>query len=139
MDPLRKLILLSMLLIIADSALPTCYSAVLKLAKGITVSMERLEKFPVTRRCVAHLPDTFFALQKACVLVKLRDHVYALENLITPKCKELKRIAFLKLRMERLYHLISRLCRRDLVFFIDDCPALEYPPPPPTEPPDSLK
>ncbi|XP_062901149.1 cytokine-like protein 1 [Mobula hypostoma] len=138
MDLLSKIVLLSTLLIIVDSAPPTCYSAVLRLSKGIMVSMERLEKIPVTRRCVAHLPKLYIDVHNACVLVKLRDHIYALENLITPECKELKRIAFLKFRITRLYTMISRLCHRDLVFFTDDCPALERPPPPePQE--DNLK
>ncbi|XP_072898732.1 cytokine-like protein 1 [Hemitrygon akajei] len=102
------------------------------------VTMERLEKYPVTSRCVAHLPKLYIDVHNACVLIKLRDHIYALENLITAKCKELKRIAFLKFRIARLYSMISRLCRRDLVFLTDDCPALERPPPPePQE--DNLK
>ncbi|XP_072110859.1 cytokine-like protein 1 [Mobula birostris] len=138
MDLLSKIVLLFTLLIIVDSAPPTCYSAVLRLSKGIMVSMERVEKIPVTRRCVAHLPKLYIDVHNACVLVKLRDHIYALENLITPECKELKRIAFLKFRITRLYTMISRLCHRDLVFFTDDCPALERPPPPePQE--DNLK
>ncbi|XP_055498822.1 cytokine-like protein 1 [Leucoraja erinacea] len=130
MDLLRKIILLSTLIIIANSAPPTCYSAVLKLSKGIMVSMERLEKFSVTRQCLAHLPKLYINVHNACVVIKLRDHIYALENLIIPECRKLKRISFLKFRIERLHNMISRLCRRDLVFYVDDCPALERPPEP---------
>ncbi|XP_078267973.1 cytokine-like protein 1 [Rhinoraja longicauda] len=130
MDLLRTILLLSTLAIIANSAPPTCYSAVLKLSKGIMVSMERFEKFPVTRQCLAHLPKLYINVHNACVTVKLRDHIYALENLIIPECRTLKRISFLKFRIQRLYNMIDRLCYRDLVFYIDDCPALERPPEP---------
>ncbi|XP_067881520.1 cytokine-like protein 1 [Heterodontus francisci] len=131
MDLLRKIVLLSTLLIIADSAPPTCYSAVLRLSKGIMESMERLETFPITKRCLAYLPKLYINVHNSCVMIKLRDHLYALENLITPQCKELKRIAFLKVRIRRLDKMINQLCYRELVFFIDDCAALEHPPPPP--------
>uniref|UniRef100_UPI00398E4C00 cytokine-like protein 1 n=1 Tax=Pristiophorus japonicus TaxID=55135 RepID=UPI00398E4C00 len=137
MDLLRKTVLLSTLLIIADSAPPTCYSAVLKLSKAITESMERLETFPITRRCLANLPKLYINVHNSCVMAKLRNHIYALENLITPHCQGLKRIAFLKVRIGRLYNMINRLCYRDLVFFVDDCEALEHPPPPP-DPLDEL-
>ncbi|XP_067828419.1 cytokine-like protein 1 [Heptranchias perlo] len=139
MDLLRKIVLLSTLLIIADSAPPTCYSAVLKLSKGIMESMERLETFAITKRCVANLPKLYIDVHNSCVMIKLRDHLYALDNLITPQCKELKRITFLKVRIRRLYNMINRLCYRDLVFFTDDCEALEHPPPPPDPQEEFLK
>ncbi|GCB68690.1 cytokine-like protein 1 [Scyliorhinus torazame] len=133
----RKIFLFSTLLVIADSAPPTCYSAVVRLSKGITESLGRLETFSITKRCLANLPKLYINVHNSCVTIKLRDHLYALENLITPQCRELKRIEFLKVRVKRLYNMIDRLCYRDLVFFIDDCAALERPPPPP-EPQDEL-
>ncbi|XP_078399998.1 cytokine-like protein 1 [Cetorhinus maximus] len=137
MDLLRKIVLLCTFLVITDSAPPTCYSAVLRLSKGIMDSMNRLETFSITKRCLAHLPKLYIDVHNSCVMIKLRDHLYALENLITPQCRELKRIAFLNVRIRRLYTMINRLCYRDLVYFTDDCAALERPPPPP-EPQDEL-
>ncbi|XP_078089271.1 cytokine-like protein 1 [Mustelus asterias] len=137
MDLFGKILLFSTLLVISDSAPPTCYSAVLRLGKGITDSLGRLETFSITRRCLENLPKLYINVHNSCVMIKLRDHLYALENLITPECRELKRIAFLKVRIRRLYNMINRLCYRDLVFFIDDCAALELPPPSP-DPQDEL-
>ncbi|XP_048396296.1 cytokine-like protein 1 [Stegostoma tigrinum] len=131
MDLLRKIVLLCTFLVIADSVPPTCYSAVLRLSKGITELMGRLETFSITKRCLANLPKLYINVHNSCVMVKLRDHLYALDNLIAPQCRELKRIAFLKLRIKRLYNMINRVCYRDLVFFTDDCAELERPPPPP--------
>ncbi|GCC27341.1 hypothetical protein chiPu_0005765 [Chiloscyllium punctatum] len=130
MDFLRKIVLLSTLLIIADCAPPTCYSAVLRQSERITELMGRLDTFSVTKRCLANLPKLYINVHNSCVMTKLRDHLYSLDNLLTPQCKELKRIALLKLRIKRFYNLISRFCYRDLVFFTDDCADLERPPPP---------
>ncbi|XP_043530179.1 cytokine-like protein 1 isoform X2 [Chiloscyllium plagiosum] len=82
------------------------------------------------KRCLANLPKLYINVHNSCVMTKLRDHLYSLDNLLTPQCRELKRIALLKLRIKRFYNLISRFCYRDLVFFTDDCADLERPPPP---------
>ncbi|XP_007895506.1 cytokine-like protein 1 [Callorhinchus milii] len=129
MDLIKQLVFLSTFLVIVDCTPPTCYSSVLNLSKRIMKSLKRLQTFAITKPCVAILPNFYIDVHNSCVMIKLRDHLYFLDNLSSPRCQKLSRITWLKVRIRRLYKIINQVCYRDLVFFTDDCAALENPPP----------
>ncbi|MBN3301985.1 cytokine-like protein 1 [Amia ocellicauda] len=119
------LAILSTLLVLANCAPPTCYSRVLGLSKEIMDSLEKLQKYQRTKSCVEVLPKMYLDVHNSCVMPKLRDFLYMLENLTTPECRERPRIKALNRRVRSLYIIINKVCYRDLVFFTDDCDALE--------------
>lgn len=109
----------------AKCAPPTCYSRVLGLSKEIMKLLENLQKYHRTQSCVEVLPKMYLDVHNSCVMPKLRDFIYAVENHPIQFCRERPRIIFLKRKVRNLYIIINRVCYRDLVFFTDDCEALE--------------
>ncbi|XP_035282973.1 cytokine-like protein 1 [Anguilla anguilla] len=109
----------------ANSAPPTCYSRVLGLSKEIMEMLEKLHQYQRTKSCVEVLPKMYLDVHNSCVMSKLRDFLYAVENLPTQYCRERPRIILLKRKVRNLYVIINRVCYRDLVFFSDDCEALD--------------
>ncbi|KAK1175262.1 cytokine-like protein 1 [Acipenser oxyrinchus oxyrinchus] len=119
------LVVILTLFSVVNSAPPTCYSRVLTLNKEIMESLEKLQKYRRTKHCMEVLPKMYLDVHNSCVMTKLRDVMYILENLPTPQCREKPRIIGLKRKIRSLYTIINKVCYRDLVFFTDDCDALE--------------
>ncbi|XP_073676672.1 cytokine-like protein 1 [Garra rufa] len=109
----------------ASCAPPTCYSRTLELSKEIMSALDKLHKSSRTKTCAEFLPKMFLDVHNSCIGSKLRDFLYVTENLPTEYCRERPRIRLLKRRVQVLYSIISRVCYRDLVFFTNDCEALE--------------
>ncbi|XP_064821697.1 cytokine-like protein 1 isoform X1 [Oncorhynchus masou masou] len=126
---------------LADCAPPTCYSRVLGLSKEIMDLLEKLHNYHLTKTCVEILPKMFLDVHNSCIVTKLRDFLYVVENLPTQYCRERPRITLLKRKVNNLYTIINRICYRlkmlcmprsdcltspqDLVYFTDDCEAIE--------------
>ncbi|XP_055725566.1 cytokine-like protein 1 [Salvelinus fontinalis] len=110
---------------LADCVPPTCYSRVLGLSKEIIDLLEKLNNYHRTKTCVEILPKMFLDVQNSCINTKLRDFLYVMENLPTQYCRERPRIVLLKQKVTNLYRIINRICYRDLVYFTDDCEAIE--------------
>ncbi|ROL53574.1 Cytokine-like protein 1 [Anabarilius grahami] len=104
---------------------PTCYSRVLELSKEIMNNLDRIHKSYRTKTCAELLPKMFLDVHNSCIKSKLRDFLYVTENLPSESCREKPRIRLLKRRVQVLYSIIVRACHRDLVFYSDDCEALE--------------
>uniref|UniRef100_A0A8C2AQG3 Cytokine like 1 n=1 Tax=Cyprinus carpio TaxID=7962 RepID=A0A8C2AQG3_CYPCA len=104
---------------------PTCYSRALELSKEIMSDLDKIHQYNRTKTCAEFLPKMFLDVHNSCIKSKLRDFLYVTENLPTEYCRERPRIRLLKRRVRILYSIITRACYRDLVFFTDDCEALE--------------
>ncbi|XP_043087251.1 cytokine-like protein 1 [Puntigrus tetrazona] len=104
---------------------PTCYSRALELSKEIMNSLDKIYQYNRTKTCAVFLPKMFLDVHNSCIRSKLRDFLYVSENLPTEYCRQRPRIRLLKRRVQTLYSIITRACYRDLVFFTDDCEALE--------------
>lgn len=92
--------------------------------------------------------------QNSCIMPKLRDFLFVVENLPTPYCRARPRVTFLRRKVLNLYTIINRVCYRvslfcffnpnyaicvrglccisnvlfptkDLVYYTDDCEAIE--------------
>ncbi|XP_067312823.1 cytokine-like protein 1 [Pseudorasbora parva] len=103
---------------------PTCYSRVLGLSRDIMNTLDKIHKSDRTKTCAELLPKMFLDVHNSCIRAKLRDFLYVSENL-PESCREKPRLRLLKRRVQVLYSIISRACHRDLVFYTDDCEALE--------------
>ncbi|XP_030622003.1 cytokine-like protein 1 [Chanos chanos] len=110
---------------LANCAPPTCYSRVLGLGKEIMEILDKVHKYQRTKTCAEILPPLFLDVHNSCLTAKLRDLLYILENHPTENCRERPRIIQLKRKARSLYVIINRVCYRDLVFFTNDCEALE--------------
>ncbi|XP_006629729.1 cytokine-like protein 1 [Lepisosteus oculatus] len=118
-------IVLCSLIFLANCAPPpTCYSRVLSYSKEIMKFMETLQKSYRTKSCMEALPKMYLDVHNSCIMPKLRDFLYVLENLTRPECRERPRILGLKRKIRSLYIIINKVCYRDLVFYTDDCDAL---------------
>nr|XP_021336750.1 cytokine-like protein 1 [Danio rerio] len=104
---------------------PTCYSRVLELSREITTILDKLHTTVRTKACAVLLPTVFLDPHNSCIRTKLRDLLYVVENLPVELCRERPRVRLLRRRTHTLLNIISRACHRDLVFFTDDCEALE--------------
>ncbi|KAG8591403.1 hypothetical protein GDO81_000164 [Engystomops pustulosus] len=105
----------------ASSSPPTCYSRVVTLSQEITESFQNLQRILPTGRCKESLPTLYLDIHNSCVMTKLRSFISA------PNCGRFPRVIALKKKVRNLYNIINSVCKRDLVFFIDDCDALENP------------
>uniref|UniRef100_A0A8C5LV88 Cytokine like 1 n=1 Tax=Leptobrachium leishanense TaxID=445787 RepID=A0A8C5LV88_9ANUR len=114
-------VILSLLLLSADSAPLTCYSRVLALSKEITESYETLQKSIPSGPCMDSLPALYLDVHNSCVMTKLREFIS------TPQCGKFPRVTALKKKVRNLYTIMNSVCKRDLVFFTNDCGALERP------------
>ncbi|MEE6462532.1 hypothetical protein FKM82_001626 [Ascaphus truei] len=119
MKLLLSVLALNTLFLFACSAPLTCYSRVLTLGKEITESFRMLERSVPAGPCMDALPKLYLDIHNACVMKKLSMFIS------TPKCGRLLRVTALKKKVRNLYNIMNTFCRRDLVFFTDDCDALE--------------
>ncbi|KAL4630210.1 cytokine-like protein 1 [Arapaima gigas] len=108
-----------------DGAPMTCYSRVLNLSKNITDTVNTLLKYNKMKSCLNVLPPVYLDVHNSCTTTKLRDMLYILENLPDLNCRQLPRINNLRRKVGNLYNIMSRYCYKDLVYFSNDCQALE--------------
>ncbi|XP_066498594.1 cytokine-like protein 1 [Hoplias malabaricus] len=104
---------------------PTCYSRVLGLSKEIMKVLNKVHETSRTKDCAEFLPKMFLDVHNSCIMSKLRDFLYMVENLPLEHCRARIRIISLKRKVRGLYVIISRVCYRDLVYLTDDCEALD--------------
>lgn len=109
----------------AECAPLTCYSRVLGLSKEIMELLNKVHDYHRTKTCAEILPKLFIDVHNSCLMPRLRDFLYVVENLPTQYCKERPRIVLVKSKVRNLYSIISQVCHRDLVFFTDDCEAID--------------
>ncbi|NWR60316.1 CYTL1 protein, partial [Bucorvus abyssinicus] len=128
MKMLLSLIALLSVAPLANAAPPTCYSRMLSLSKEITESFKELQTSEDADSCVMMLPKLYLDIHNYCVLAKLREFV------AYPRCDTVREVSELKEKARSLYTIMISYCRRDLVFFTDDCSALENPILPPNKP-----
>ncbi|XP_015249864.1 PREDICTED: cytokine-like protein 1 [Cyprinodon variegatus] len=108
-----------------DCTPPTCYSRALNLGKEIMTLLDKIHTSPRTKECAKVLPVIHIDVHNACISNKLRDILYVVLNHPSSICKEKPRMVLLKRKIQNLYTIVTRLCYRDLVFFIDDCEAID--------------
>ncbi|KAG7271128.1 hypothetical protein CRUP_020005 [Coryphaenoides rupestris] len=109
----------------ADGAPPTCYSRALSLGKETMALLNKIHNYHRTKTCAKVLPTIFIDIHNACITTKLRDILYVVLNHPNQYCKERPRFALLKRKLENLFTIITTICYRDLVFFTDDCEAID--------------
>ncbi|XP_008318649.1 cytokine-like protein 1 [Cynoglossus semilaevis] len=110
---------------LSNCAPPTCYSRSLTLSKEVMTLLDRIHTYHRTKPCAEFLPTIFIDVHNSCVTTKLRDFLYVLLNHPNPYCKTRPRMVLLKRKVQNLHTIITRLCYRDLVFFTDDCEAID--------------
>ncbi|KAM3878098.1 cytokine-like protein 1 [Diretmus argenteus] len=110
---------------LSDCAPPTCYSRALGLSKEIMVLLDKIHTYHRTKSCAEVLPTIFLDVHNSCINTKLRDFLYVVLNHPIQYCKERPRMILLKRKMQNLYTIINKVCYRDLVFFTDDCEAID--------------
>ncbi|XP_077136246.1 cytokine-like protein 1 [Ranitomeya variabilis] len=98
----------------------TCYSRVVTLSQEITESFLTLRRILPSGRCKESLPTLYLDIHNSCVMTKLRSFISA------PYCGRFPRVTALKKKVRNLYTIMNTVCKRDLVFFVDDCDALEH-------------
>ncbi|XP_056407559.1 cytokine-like protein 1 [Hyla sarda] len=108
-------------LFLTSSSPPTCYSRVVTLSQEITESFLMLQRILPAGRCKESLPTPYLDIHNSCVMTKLRSFISA------PNCGRFPRVTALKKKVRNLYTIMNSVCKRDLVFFIHDCDALERP------------
>ncbi|KAM4588752.1 cytokine-like protein 1 [Odontesthes bonariensis] len=108
-----------------ECAPPTCYSRALGLSKEIMTLLEKIHNFHRTKTCAEVLPTIFMDVHNSCITAKLRDFLYVLLNHPNQDCRQRPRMVILKRKIQNLYTIITRVCYRDLVFFTDDCNAID--------------
>ncbi|XP_061912488.1 cytokine-like protein 1 [Entelurus aequoreus] len=110
---------------VSECAPPTCYSRALGLSKEVMTLLDKIHTYHRTKTCARHLPTIFLDVHNSCITTKLRDFLYVVLNHPSQYCRERPRIVLLKRKIQNLYSIISRICYRDLVFFTDDCEAID--------------
>ncbi|XP_058487863.1 cytokine-like protein 1 [Solea solea] len=108
-----------------ECAPPTCYSRALSLSKEVMALLEKIHTYHRTKTCAEVLPTIFIDVHNSCVTTKLRDLLYVLLNHPSQYCRERPRMVLLKRKVQSLHTIITRMCYRDLVFFTDDCEAID--------------
>ncbi|XP_069832536.1 LOW QUALITY PROTEIN: cytokine-like protein 1 [Dendropsophus ebraccatus] len=121
MKLLLSFLLLDIFFFLTASSPPTCYSRVVSLSQEITESFLTLQRILPAGRCKESLPTLNLDIHNSCVMTKLRSFINA------PNCGRFPRVTALKKKVRNLYNIMNSVCKRDLVFFIDDCDALEHP------------
>ncbi|XP_056131034.1 cytokine-like protein 1 [Lampris incognitus] len=104
---------------------PTCYSRALDLSKEIMALLEKIHNHQRTKTCAELLPIIFIDVHNSCITTKLRDFLYVLLNHPSQDCRERPGMVLLKRKIQNLYAIINRVCYRDLVFFSNDCEAID--------------
>ncbi|KAM7401825.1 hypothetical protein PAMP_017103 [Pampus punctatissimus] len=110
---------------LSDCAPPTCYSRALDLSKEVMDLLDKIHTFHRTKTCAEVLPTIFIDVHNACITAKLRDLLYVVMNHPSQQCRERPRMVLLKRKVQSLHTIITRICYRDLVFFSDDCQAID--------------
>lgn len=110
---------------LSEEAPPTCYSRALGLSKEIMTLLDKIHTYHRTKTCAEVLPTIFIDVHNSCVTTKLRDFLYVVLNHPSQYCRDRPRMVLLKRKVQNLYTIISRMCYRDLVFFSDDCEAID--------------
>ncbi|KAM9813233.1 cytokine-like protein 1 [Neosynchiropus ocellatus] len=108
-----------------DCAPPTCYSRSLSLSGEVMQLLDKIHTYHRTKTCAEVLPTIFLDVHNACITTKLRDFLYVVLNHPSQYCRERPRMVLLKRKIQNLYTIITRMCYRDLVFFTDDCEAID--------------
>uniref|UniRef100_A0A1A8IH64 Cytokine-like protein 1 n=1 Tax=Nothobranchius kuhntae TaxID=321403 RepID=A0A1A8IH64_NOTKU len=108
-----------------ESAPLTCYSRAVGLSEEIMALLEKIHNDNRTMRCAEILPKIFLDVHNQCITSKLRDFLYVLLNHPSQSCKKRRRMESLKLKVQNLHFIITRICFRDLVFRSDDCEAID--------------
>ncbi|XP_053319593.1 cytokine-like protein 1 [Spea bombifrons] len=130
MQPVMKLLLsllaFGTLFLSSRSAPRTCYSRVLNLSREITETFQTLQKIVPSGPCMDLLPALYLDIHNSCVMTRLRDFIS------TPQCGKYPRVTALKKKVRNLYIIMNSVCKRDLLFFTDDCDALDGFPSSPT-------
>lgn len=109
----------------SDCAPPTCYSRALGLSGEVMALLDRIHTSHRTKTCAEVLPAIFLDVHNSCVTTKLRDFLYVVLNHPNQNCRQLPRMVLLKRKIQSLHTIITRICYRDLVFFTDDCEAID--------------
>ncbi|KAM4741843.1 cytokine-like protein 1 [Anableps anableps] len=104
---------------------PTCYSRALTLSNEIMTLLDKIHSNYRTKTCAEVLPVIHIDVHNACITNKLRDILYVVLNHPNMNCKEKPRMVLLKQKLQNLYTIITRICYQDLVFFTDDCEAID--------------
>ncbi|XP_054473553.1 cytokine-like protein 1 [Anoplopoma fimbria] len=110
---------------LSDCAPPTCYSRALGLSTEVLVLLDKMHTHHRTKTCAEILPTIFLDVHNSCVTTKLRDFIYVVLNHPDQYCRERPRMVLLKRKVQNLYTIITRICYRDMVFFTDDCEAID--------------
>ncbi|XP_077429935.1 cytokine-like protein 1 [Vanacampus margaritifer] len=110
---------------LSKCAPPTCYSRSLSLSKEVMTLLDKIHTYHRTKTCAEVLPTIFLDVHNSCITTKLRDFLYMLVNHPSQYCRERPRMVLLKTKIQNLYAIITRICYRDLVFFTDDCEAID--------------
>lgn len=87
--------------------------------------LDKIHTYHLTKPCAAILPTIFLDVHNDCVTSKLRDFLYVLLNHPSQECRERPRMVLLKRKVQNLHKIITRICYRDLVFFTNDCEAID--------------
>ncbi|KAM9860148.1 cytokine-like protein 1 [Aulostomus maculatus] len=122
---LASLLCVLNLLRLCECAPPTCYSRALGLSKEVMVLLDKIHTYHRMKPCAEILPTIFLDVHNSCVTTKLRDFLYVVLNHPNQYCRERPRMVLLKRKIQNLYTIITRICYRDLVFFTDDCEAID--------------
>ncbi|KAJ3603155.1 hypothetical protein NHX12_030898 [Muraenolepis orangiensis] len=109
----------------SQGAPPTCYSRALGLGKETMALLNKIHTYHRTKTCAQVLPTIFIDIHNACITAKLQDILYVVLNHSDLTCKQRPRFVLLKRKLENLYTIISTVCYRDVVFFSDDCEAID--------------
>ncbi|XP_034022940.1 cytokine-like protein 1 [Thalassophryne amazonica] len=104
---------------------PTCYSRAVDLSKEIMALLDKIHTYHRTKQCAEILPTIFIDVHNSCITAKLRDFLYVVLNHPDQSCRGRPRMVGLKRKVQNLYTIITRICYRDLVFFTDDCEAID--------------
>ncbi|GAA6222250.1 cytokine-like protein 1 [Lates japonicus] len=110
---------------LTECAPPTCYSRALGLSKEVMALLDKIHTYHLTKTCAEVLPTIFIDVHNSCVTTKLRDLLYVVLNHPSQFCSQRPRMVSLKRKVQNLYTIITRICYRDLVFFTDDCEAID--------------
>nr|XP_046240307.1 cytokine-like protein 1 [Scatophagus argus] len=110
---------------LSDCAPPTCYSRAVELSKEVMALLDKIHTYHRTKTCAEILPAIFLDVHNSCITTKLRDFLYVVLNHPNQYCRERPRMVLLKRKIQNLYTIITRMCYRDLVFFTDDCEAID--------------
>ncbi|AWP03151.1 Cytokine-like protein 1 [Scophthalmus maximus] len=110
---------------LSECAPPTCYSRALGLSGEVMALLDKIHTHQRTKTCAEVLPTVFLDVHNSCVTTKLRDLLYVVLNHPDQSCRERPRMVLLKRKIQNLYTIITRICYRDLVFFTDDCEAID--------------